>query len=83
MNTLWLVLTIVAVVTLFIYRGGKNAVWGGLTLGIVIGLIIAIVAAIGDGTFNAYTILKSAVIAIFLGVAAELLGKVSNSRTKK
>ena len=39
---IWIVLVIASVILLIIYRGSRNAVWGGFNLGIIIGIIIAV-----------------------------------------
>jgi len=39
---IWTILGIIAIILLFIYWRNRNAVWGGLTIGIILGLIVAI-----------------------------------------
>jgi len=77
---IWQILGIVAIVLLVIFWKNKNAVWGGLTLGIIIGIIIAIFY--GNG-FDWHIIGKSAISGTILGFIAELLGKGSDLLKKK
>ena len=39
---IWTIIGIVVVILLIIFWRGRNAIWGGLTLGIIIGFIITI-----------------------------------------
>jgi hypothetical protein len=43
MSPLVIVLTVVSVVFLLLYFRGRNAVWGGATLGIIVGVIISLI----------------------------------------
>jgi len=75
---IWVILGIVAVVLLIAFRQRQNAVWGGLTLGIIIGFIIAIIFVFKGSGFDWLIIGKSAIIGTMLGFVAELLGKLSD-----
>lgn len=48
---MWKILAVIAVILSIVYfRRGRNAVGGGLTIGVIIGLIIAVVlASMGKG----------------------------------
>lgn len=70
---IWTILTGVAVILLLIYWRMRNAVWGGLTAGIVVGLVILLLS-----DFNGYIIVKSAALGTIIGFCAELLGRVSD-----
>jgi hypothetical protein len=43
MPTYYWVMTIIAVILLLIHWRGRNAVWGGATIGIIVGIIISII----------------------------------------
>jgi hypothetical protein len=74
---MWTALAIISGVLLVIFWRSRNAVWGGLTLGIIIGLVIAGVYAFGGHGFQWFTVGKGAIIGVLAGVGAELLGIVS------
>lgn len=44
---IWIILGVVAAILLAIYFRSRNAVWGGLTGGIIIGFMIVIFSTIG------------------------------------
>lgn len=70
MISIW---TIVSVILLAIYWRGKNAVWGGFTIGIIIGSVLALFNGFDWGFIG-----KGAVSGILIGFGSELLGKVSD-----
>ncbi len=74
MTTIWVILGIISLVLLTIYWKNRNAVWGGLTAGIIIALIIALVFLFKGNGFNWYVLIKGAIIGTIAGVLAELLG---------
>lgn len=74
----WTILVIIALVLLAKYWGSRNAVWGGLTLGIIIGLIWKFV-----GGTDWYILVKVATVGTLLGFGAELLGMLSDRLKKK
>lgn len=78
MFNIWLIWGIVVIVMLIAYRQKQNAVWGGLTIGIISGFVIAFVFVFKGSGFDWLIIGKSVIIGALLGFAAELLGKVSN-----
>jgi small basic protein len=75
---IWTILTVVTLILLAIYWSSKNAVWGGLTVGIIIGILWKFVS----GT-DWYTIVKVAIVATLLGFGFELLGMLSDHLKKK
>jgi len=72
-NTIWLIGGILSVILLAIYFRTRNAVWSGLTTGIIIGLVVALFS---DSDW--YIIGKGAVLGTIIGFGAELLGKISD-----
>jgi thiamine transporter ThiT len=78
---MWISLSIIAIVLLVLFfPKGPNAIWGGLTIGLLVGIVMAIV---GTG-FNWFTIGKATIIGTLVGGAADLLGLVSDKlRTKE
>ena len=80
---IWTILGIITAVLLIVFWKKQNAVWGGLTLGIIIGFIIALFFISKGNNFDWYIIGKSAVIGTLLGFSAELLGKVVDYIKKK
>jgi len=85
-NLLWPILGIATIILLIIFWRTRNAVWGGFTLGIIIGFIITIFYLFKGSGFDWSIIAKGAIAGAILGLAAELLGKVSDyikrSKTK-
>jgi hypothetical protein len=72
---IWILLAFIAGILLIIYWGKKSAIWGGLTIGILVGLIISIIGLIKGSGFSLATIGKSAVVGTLIGLAADFLGK--------
>mgnify|MGYP001569024868 CR=1 FL=1 len=76
---MWQILWYIAVVLAIIYFfKGRNAVWGGLTIGAIVGLIIAVTFVFRGQSFHWHIILRSIVVGTIAGFVAELLGKVSD-----
>lgn len=75
---IWMIFTIGVAVSLLLFWRGSNSVWGGFTLGAVIGLAVAIIFTIQGKGFGWTIVFKSTAVGVFLGVFAELLGKVSD-----
>jgi hypothetical protein len=72
--TWWLVSAIgIAALKSFFFRG-RNAVWGGATLGAIIGIVVAIARP----EFDWPTVGHGAVIGAFFGLIAEILGAISD-----
>lgn len=70
---IWTILGVISAVLLIVYWGNRNAVWGGLTIGIIIGLAISLFSG-----FDLSVVGKGAVVGTMLGFVAELLGKISD-----
>ncbi len=72
----WTILGIISVVLLlaFFFRPRRNAVWGGLTIGITVGLIAAIVFVFKGHGFDRQIVKKCAISGTIIGFFAELLG---------
>ncbi len=75
---IWTILSITALILLVVYWNSKNAVWGGLTLGIIVGVPWKIF-----GGVDWYIVVKVATIGALLGFGAELLGIVSDYLKRK
>jgi membrane protein implicated in regulation of membrane protease activity len=70
---IWTILGVVSLILLALYWNRRNAVWGGLTIGIIVGLVIALFS-----NFDWWIVGKSAVSGTIIGFGAELLGKMSD-----
>ena len=75
---IWTILAVVALILLAMYWSRRNAVWGGLTLGIIIGVVWKFF-----GATDWYIVVKVATVGTLLGFGAELLGVVSDRLKKK
>lgn len=75
---IWTILGIATLILLVVYWYNRNAVWGGLTIGIIVGLLIALFSG-----FNWSIITKGAISGTIIGFGAELLGKVSDYIKRK
>lgn len=82
-NNTWIIFGILAVILLAVYWNRRNAVWGGLTLGIIAGFIAAIFFAFKGGGFTFSIVGKFAVVGTLMGFITELLGKVSDRLKRK
>jgi len=67
-----IIMAIVAGVLLLVFWRGRNAVWGGATIGAIVGLILALV----KGNWSLLTL--SFAIGTFVGLGAEGLGRLSD-----
>lgn len=73
MSTFWIILACINVVFLIAFMGGRNAVWGGLTMGAFIGLLVAVgFGLFGDSGFHWQTIVKWAVSLSLYGAFTEV-----------
>ncbi|KKT29267.1 hypothetical protein A3G55_02795 [Candidatus Giovannonibacteria bacterium RIFCSPLOWO2_12_FULL_44_25] len=76
---IWIILGIVSIILLAVYfRRGRNALWGGLTAGVIIGFIIALFSG-----FNWYIVGKGAISGTMVGFVTELLGTLSDYLKKR
>ena len=75
---IWKIIGIITLILLVIYWGKRNAVWGGLAIGIIAGLVIALFSS-----FDWWVVPKSAIVGTFVGFGADLLGKISDKMRKK
>lgn len=82
-DIIWIILGAIAVILLLVFWRKRNAVWGGLTLGVIIGIIIAGFFLLKGSGFDWYIIGKGAVSGALLGFGAEMLGKISDFIKKK
>jgi len=74
---IWTIITIVALILLALYWNKRCAVWGGLTLGIIIGVLWKIF-----GGRDWYIVVKIAAIGTLLGFGAEMLSVISDHLKK-
>lgn len=65
-------MAIVAGVLLIVFCRGRNAVWGGATIGAIVGVILALVK------HNWSLLAPSFAIGTFIGLGAEGLGRLSD-----
>lgn len=72
------IVAILALVALIIYWRGPNAVWGGATLGVLIGGSMMIFSKNGGW----YNVEWAFAIGVAAGLAADLLGKLSDKMRK-
>jgi len=78
-NNIWIILAVVSIILLAVYfRRGRNALWGGLTIGVIIGFVIALFFG-----FNWYIVGKGAISGTMIGFVAELLSMLSDYLRKK
>ena len=78
----WNILGIVAIISLIIFFAkGKNAIWGGLAIGIFAGLIIALVKLTGGKEFEWLIVKKAVIIGTLTGVISEVLFKLTRRKT--
>jgi len=80
---MWTILLIIAIISLVVFHSGRNAVWGGLTIGVFIGFIIALISFFRGNGFQWSLIGKSMIVAALIGLVAELLGKLSGRMRRK
>ena len=80
---IWKLFGVVAAVLLLIYWRGRNAVWGGLTIGAILGLVVALFSVLRGNGFDWFIIGKGAISGTIAGFIAELLGKASNLIKRK
>jgi len=74
--SIWIIFGIIALILLVIFWGRRNAVWGGLTIGIILGFVVTLFFVFKDSGFNWYIIGKGAILGTMSGFIAELLGKL-------
>ena len=83
MNTIWIIFGLISIVLLIIYFfRGKNALWGGLSLGAVVGLIIALIYLFLGHGFIWLIIAKVAIVGTILGFLSEIFGIVGDKIKK-
>jgi hypothetical protein len=81
--TIWTILGLISAVMLVItFFKANNAVWGGLTISIVLGFILGLIYMLLGKGFDWSFIYKAAIIGIIIGFLSELLGIIGD-KTKK
>ena len=74
---LWTILSILAIILAIVFfRKGRNAVWGGLTIGFIVGFVWQGISGLLGKGFSWEIALHVTVIAVLFGAGAELLGSV-------
>ncbi len=78
---IWTIFGILAIICLVVsFVIGKNAIWGGLTLGIVLALIIGIINLIMGNGFNWQLLKKVLIITVLAGAIFETIGRLSKKK---
>lgn len=78
---IWDLFGIIVIIFLIIsFSGVKNAIWGGLTLGIIVCLIIGMINVFSGNHFFNWPLFKKIAITFCLaGVLVEIITKVTNN----
>lgn len=77
-DVIWIIAGFIVFFALAIFWRRRSAVWGGLTIGIIIGLLVATYFAFKGSSFDWYLVAKIVVVTTLVGLGAELLGKISD-----
>lgn len=79
----WNVITILAVVALLLsFKKGRNSVWGGFTLGIILGLVIAVIYFFKENTFNWSIIKRTIAICVLVGFFFDIFYRLISGKEK-
>lgn len=81
--SVWNILGVAGIVLLIIFWGKKNAVWGGLMMGVILGILIALGFLFKNSQFDWILVQKITTILVWLGFFSEMLGKFADRRVKK
>lgn len=83
MTTIWIIFGSISILLLVIYFfRGKNALWGGLTLGAIVGIVLAIIYLFLGHGFIWLIIAKAAIVGTILGFLSEIFGIVGDKIKK-
>ena len=74
---IWILIVISNAILLLIFWRGRNAVWGGLALGLTTGIILAIFFTFKSSFFDWHIVLKGAILGTISGFIAELMRLVA------
>lgn len=78
---IWTALGILALVCLIVsFVIGKNAIWGGLTMGIIVALIVGLINLIMGNGFKWVLLKKILIIAVLAGGFFEVVGRLSKKK---
>ena len=77
---MWILFSVLACIVLIIFWKGPNAVWGGITLGLIVGIILAIISTFNGNGFDFIIIGKAIIVGVFAGFVFELVGKISGRK---
>jgi hypothetical protein len=73
--SIWKILGVSSIIILFLFRGSRNAIWGGMTGGGLIGIIAAFFK---EGNYDWYYVAKFAIVGLLIGLFFELVSFVAN-----
>lgn len=72
---IWNILGAISIICLVIFYKGPNAVWGGITIGVVVGLVAGLVYFVATDKYNWIIVKKIVIVAVLLGAIFEIFGK--------
>ena len=62
------------------FSKAKNAVWGGLSIGVVVGIILGLVYVFKGSGFNWKLFKKALIVGVLLGGFAELIALIKKKK---
>lgn len=75
--SIWIILGVVSIAFLAMsFFRGRNAIWGGLTIGVLVGIILVIVNRLSGHNSNWLIIAEGAIIGVLIGSAFELISRI-------
>ncbi len=75
LSIIWIILISIGIILALVYFGrGKNAIWGGITFGLILGIVLAIIKP----GFSWETVLKTVVLSEIITFSFEMLGVLVN-----
>jgi hypothetical protein len=83
MSLSWMIAGVVALVSLGFSWQKRNAIWGGLTIGVVLGLLFSSYLALTGSGFSWLIVTQIATVATLIGLGGELLGMASDEMKKR
>lgn len=81
---IWDILAIIAIISLIVSFGiGRNAIWGGISIGIIIYLVILVINLISGDGFNWILYKKVLITYVLAGALFEIIGRAFSLLGKK